>query len=111
MDNLSALIIGASIAISGYYIGNGISKGLIFFKSNNSNYSSDKFGDILFQENEDIFNTKLVKKKYIAKKLGVSKHEVDYLIKEYPNIKYININGNIYYDKSSVQNWIDKIGE
>ena len=111
MENIAALIIGISISIAGYYIGNGISKGLIFFKSNNTEYISSRFGEILFKQDEDIFNKRLVKKKYISKKLGVSMKEVDYLINEYPEIKYININGKIYYDRESLEVWIYNIFE
>ncbi len=109
MSNISALIIGVSIIISGYYIGNGICKGLIFFKSNKSEYCLDDITSILFKIDDEVFNKKLVNKKYIVKKLGIRSKEIKYLIKEYPGLKSININGKVYYERKSVDNWIESI--
>ncbi len=109
MSNIVALIIGISIIISGYYIGNGICKGLIFFKSNKSEECLDSIIDLLLKTDEEITDKKLVNEKYIIKKLGIKKDDLEYLINEYPGLNSINLKGKIYYKRKLVDEWIESI--
>lgn len=104
MDISSALIIGVSIILSGYFIGNGICRGLIFFKSNQSEHSLDNIIDTVCGEEE-----KLVNEKYIVRKLGIKKNDFKCLIEKYPGLNPIDINNKLYYERKSVDEWIDSI--
>ena len=108
MDISSTLIIAVSIILSGYFIGNGICKGLIFFKSNQSQHCLDNVVDTIFGE-DNIFEEKLVNKKYIIKKLGIKNKDFEYLTEKYPGLNPIDINNKLYYERKSADEWIDTI--
>lgn len=109
MSDVSVLIIGISIIISGYFIGNGICKGLVFFKSNRQENCLNNIFSIFYLTDEEITDKKLVNEKYIQKKLRIKKDMLQYLIEEYPGLKGINIKGKIYYKRKSVDEWIESI--
>ncbi|MGG3573975.1 DNA-binding protein [Bacillus gobiensis] len=43
--------------------------------------------------------------------LGVSKEDAKVLIQEYPNIPHITLNGNVYYPKNKLRQWVLNIGD
>lgn len=104
MDISSALIIGVSIILSGYFIGNGICKGLIFFKSNQLEHSLDNVVNTILGEEE-----KLVDEKYIIRKLGIKKNDFKYLTEKYPGLNPIDINNKLYYERNSADKWVNSI--
>lgn len=86
--------IGLGIAIAGYCIGEGLRA----------------FGKNDVKEGWDIFNNndshELLKENEVHYFLNISKEDARHLIDEYPSIPHMKINGNIYYSKEKLKEWI-----
>lgn len=92
------LSIGLGIAAAGYFIGEGL--------KNFKNPESSSFLDQL-EKDEEI---KLIPEKEVHHVLGVSKEDALKITKEHPDIPHIVINGNTYYPKTKLQQWLSDIG-
>ncbi|MDL4843109.1 DNA-binding protein [Aquibacillus rhizosphaerae] len=86
---LDFIAIGVGIAIAGYCIGTGL-------------HSSEKtLIDQLNEENED----ELVNEDELEMFLGIPKADTKVLVKEYPDVPYIRLNGNVYFNKKNLRKW------
>ncbi|WP_010284742.1 hypothetical protein [Bacillus timonensis] len=93
------VFIGIGIAIAGYFIGDGLKN----FKNPQARGVMDKL------EEEDLYE--LIKEKDIYYHIGVSKEDAKELIKEHPDIPHIVLNGNVYYPKCKLKQWLSNLGE
>ena len=109
MDNLSVNTLGLSIIIAGYFIGNGIRNGLTCFSKGEVHKDESSMWDLLRMQNEDVKQTKFVKKKYLRKYFGLSKKELDNFLNEYLDIPSININGQTYYIREELNEWMKNL--
>lgn len=91
--------IALGIAVAGYFIGEGL--------KNFKNPDEDSFFDS-FDEDEE---HELIKENEVHYFIGVSKEDAQSLIKEYPDVPHIMINGKVYYPKKRLRDWLLKIGE
>lgn len=105
MDSSSAYTLGVSIIIAGYLIGNGIRNGLICFNKGQVHKDETSMWDLLKMQNEDVRQSKFVKKKYLRRYFGLSKKQVDNFISQYSNIPSISINGETYYIREELNEW------
>ena len=106
MDSSSAYILGVSIIIAGYFIGNGIRNGLTCFNKGKVHTDETSMWDLLRMQDEDIRQSKLVKKEYLCKYLGLSKQQLDNFLKQYSDIPSINVNGETYYIREELSEWL-----
>jgi hypothetical protein len=97
------ITIAIGIALGGYFIGNGIRYGLVYFKSGKLNESEKVEGNHLYN--------KLIKEDSIHQWTGIPKSDAKDLIKKYPDIPHINLNGNIYYIKDGLNDWINNFNK
>ncbi|MFS0820848.1 DNA-binding protein [Bacillus sp. 1P02SD] len=93
------LFIGIGIAAAGYFIGDGLKN----FKNPEAKGVMDKLDE------EDLYE--LIKEKDIHYHIGVSKEDAKALIKEHPEIPHIVLNGNVYYPKNKLKQWLSNLGD
>ena len=106
MDSSSACTLGLSIIIAWYFIGNGIRNGLTCFSKGEVHKDETSMWDLLRMQNEDVEQSKFVKKKYLRRYFGFSKKELDKFLNEHLDIPSININGEIYYIREELNEWV-----
>ncbi|MGL6107920.1 hypothetical protein [Romboutsia sp.] len=100
MDSAVAILLAVGIGSAGYFIGEGLKYGLVHFKS--GKIEEKVSGDV-----NDILYDKLIKEDKIHTWLGISKEDAKDLIKKYPDIPHIELNGKIYYVKKGLNEWIN----
>lgn len=87
------------LAAFGYFIGDGM--------KNFKNPSSESFWDSLEAEDEH----ELIKENSVHYFMGISKEDAKKLLEEYPDIPHIKLNGQVYYPKAKLREWLLKLGE
>lgn len=93
---LDLIWIGLGIAAAGYCIGNGLQN----FKN--------PYAQGIFDDDDE---HELIQGKDVHHFIGVPKGDVQHLIKEYPNIPQIFINGKVFYPKVKLRKWLENLGE
>ncbi|MBM7839061.1 hypothetical protein JOC54_002331 [Alkalihalobacillus xiaoxiensis] len=91
MDGMFWLAIG--IIGFGYFIGDGIKN----FKNHSTSHLTDMFSDE---------KPKLIKEKDLHYYLNLSKEDAKELVKSYPSVPHLNINGSIYYPAEKLDSWL-----
>lgn len=109
MDSSSAYTLGVSIIIAGYFIGNGIRNGLTCFSKGEVHKDETSMWDLLRMQNEDIRQSKFVKKKYMRRYFGLSKKQLDNFLNQHLDIPSININGETYYIREELNEWMKNL--
>ncbi|SHG01509.1 DNA-binding protein [Ornithinibacillus halophilus] len=97
--DLGLLYLGLGLAAFGFFIGDGLKN----FKN-----PSAKLSDAFDDEEEEY---KLIKQNELYWVIGVSKEDAKKIIEEYPDIPHITIDGNVYYPKKKVKEWLMTIGD
>ncbi|WP_453997413.1 DNA-binding protein [Bacillus nitroreducens] len=93
------LYLGIGIAVAGYFIGNGLKN----FKNPDAKTVLDSFDEDDLDE--------LIKEKDIHYHIGISKEDAKELVKEYPSIPHIVLNGTVYYPKRKLKQWLSNLGD
>lgn len=88
-----AIGIGAGLAALGYFIGDGL-----------KNFQNPIAKNIFDSDEDD--NPQLIKEKNVHYYLGISKADVEGLLKDYPDIPHMKINNNIYFPKAKLREWM-----
>ncbi|MGL5316499.1 MAG: hypothetical protein ACRC92_24800 [Peptostreptococcaceae bacterium] len=96
---VEAILIAIGIAAAGYFIGEGISFGLVNFKSGKKN------NEKTFKKAEPPHN-QLIREENISTWLGIPIEDGKELLKQYPEIPHIEINGKVYFIKEGLNDWI-----
>lgn len=91
-----SIILAIGIAAAGYFIGDGL--------KNFKNPSSENVLDSLGLSDDD--DHELIKEKNLHYFVGISKEDVKILIKEYPDIPHITLNGNNYFPRKKLKEWL-----
>jgi len=93
-----SIILAIGIAASGYFIGEGLKN----FKNPESS------GNVL--ESWDLSDDhELIKEKDVHYFMGISKEDAKSLIEEYPDIPHISLNGNTYYPRIRLKEWLKEL--
>lgn len=90
--------IGLGIAAAGYFIGDGLKN----FKNPLAKNLIDSLGD-----DED--DHELIKENQVHYFMGISKEDAKSLIQEHTDIPHVMINGNVYYPKGKLRNWLSNL--
>jgi hypothetical protein len=85
--------LAAGLAALGYFIGDGL-----------KNFKNPAAPDVL--ESDD--SLVLIKEKDIHHFLGISKGDAESLLKDYPDLPHMKINGNIYFPKAKLREWMKR---
>ena len=93
------LWIALGLAALGYFIGEGL-----------KNFKNPEAKDAMEWLDDDD-DHELIKAKDVHYFMGVSKEDARELLESYPDIPHIELNGNIYYPKAKLREWLLKIGE
>lgn len=96
---LDFLWLGLGLAAFGYFLGDGL--------KNFKNPSSRNALEFLDDDDEH----ELIKANDVHHFLGVSKEDAQLLVDEYPDIPHIILNGQVYYPKVKLREWLMKLGE
>jgi len=89
--------LGLGLAAFGYFIGDGLKN----FKNPTSiNAVENIFGDD--ERNE------LIKEADLHWKIGIRKEDAKKLVEQYPDIPHLEINGQIYFPKQQLQQWLNE---
>lgn len=83
----------------GYFIGDGL--------KNFKNPSSENFWESLDTEDEH----ELIKESSVHYFTGISKEDTKKLKEEYPDIPHIKLNGQVYYPKVKLREWLKELGD
>lgn len=95
---LSSFFIALGIAAAGYFIGEGL-----------KNFNNPEAKSIDFWDDDD--EHELIHEKNVHYYIGISKNDAQSLINEYPNVPHVKINGNVYYPKAKLREWLLQIGD
>ncbi|WP_087972082.1 DNA-binding protein [Oceanobacillus rekensis] len=87
------------LAAAGYFIGDGLKN----FKNPEAKSMMDSL--------EDDDQYELIKENEIHWFMGITKEDAKFLVKEYPDIPHILINGKIYYPKAKLRQWLMEVGD
>lgn len=98
MMELDFFWLAIGLAAFGYFIGDGL--------KNFKNPSSKSFLESLDEEDEH----ELLKENEVHYFVGISKEDAKMLIKEYPEIPHITLNGQVYYPKAKLKEWLKELG-
>ena len=93
------IVLAFGIALAGYCIGDGI-------KNIHSPKEKNVFADLGDDDDHE-----LIKENAVHYFMGVSKEDAKQLRKEHQDIPHIVINGNVYFPKAKLREWLLKIGE
>lgn len=96
---LDFIWLAIGLAAFGYFIGDGL--------KNFKNPSSKSFLESLDEEDEH----ELIKESEVHYFAGVSKEDAKKLIEEHPDIPHIKLNGQVYYPKAKLRDWLLKLGD
>lgn len=94
------IILALGIAAAGYFIG----KGLENFQHPEPGNTIDSFLD---DDDDEI----LIPEKDIHYVIGVTKKDSEVLLQEYPEIPHIKLNGNVYYHKQEIKEWMKNLNK
>ena len=97
--DLNFIIIAISIAVAGYFIGDGLKH------VNNPNAKS------LMDSFEDDDEHELIKESDLHYFMGIAKEDVKSLIQEHSDVPHIIINSKVYYPKAKLRKWLLNLGE
>lgn len=97
-QEISFLSLAIGIAVAGYFIGNGLRN----FKNPVPKEIDQAFNDDL----SDVYGP-LLSESDVHHYLGISKKDVHDLLHKYPDIPHIELNGNVYYPKKSLRQWVE----
>lgn len=93
------IILAIGIAAAGFFIGEGL--------KNFKNPTSKK----MFQHLDEGNNQTLIKEDIVHNFIGVSRQDAKALIQEHSDVPHIVLNGHVYYPKSKLIEWVNRIGE
>lgn len=93
------LWLGLGLAALGYFIGDGLKN----FKNPEAKSLMDSFDED--DEHE------LIKENEVHHFIGVSKEDAKRLIESYKDVPHIKLNGNIYYPKAKLREWLLRVGD
>lgn len=93
------IIIAISIAVAGYFIGDGLKN------FNNPNAKS------LMDSLEDDDEHELIRESDVHYFMGISKEDAKSLIQDHSDVPHIIINSKVYYPKAKLRKWLLNIGE
>ncbi|SFE83843.1 DNA-binding protein [Alteribacillus iranensis] len=91
--------LAVGIAAAGYFIGDGLKN----FKNPNAIDSMEN----LFGNDEH----ELIKENEVHHFIGVSKKDTKTLLQDYPDVPHITLNGEVYYPKQKLREWLVKLGK
>ncbi|SHN30553.1 DNA-binding protein [Gracilibacillus kekensis] len=91
---MNVIILALGIATAGYFIGRGL--------ENFQNPDSSNSLTHVFDEEDEL----LIKEKEVHHYIGISKEDAQTLLSEYSNVPHIRLNGNIYFNKSQLKEWL-----
>lgn len=91
------LFLALGIAAAGYFIG----KGLENFKSPST---TESINNLFWDDHE------LIKHNNIHYFMGVSKKDAEKLLEDYPDVPHIKLNGEIYYPRKKLREWLENLG-
>lgn len=92
--DLDLMWIALGIAAFGYFISDGL--------KNFKNPSASNVVDMLTNDE----NHQLIKQSDLHWYIGVSKEDAKKLIEEYPDVPHMSLNGQIYYPKEQLRQWL-----
>lgn len=96
---LEFILLALGIAAAGYFIGEGL--------KNFKNPDAKSGFDFSWDEDDD---HELIREKHVHHYIGISKEDVKALIEEHSDIPHVVINGNVYYPKAKLREWLLQIG-
>lgn len=91
--------LAVGISVFGYFIGDGL--------KNCKNPSAPNVIDMLDEDDDH----QLIKENDLHWFIGVTKEDARKLIEEHPDVPHIRLNGNIYYPREKLRQWLLKIGK
>ncbi|MFD2760665.1 DNA-binding protein [Lentibacillus juripiscarius] len=92
-------LLALGIAAAGYFVGEGL-----------KNFQNPRAIDSM----ESIFGNdehELIKHSDVHHFMGVSKKDAEMLLRDYPNVPHIKLNGEVYYPKQRLREWLMKLGD
>ena len=93
------IIIAISIAVAGYFIGDGL--------KNFNNPNAKSLMDSLDDDDEH----ELIKENDVHYFMGISKEDAKSLIQDHSDVPHIIINSKVYYPKAKLRKWLLNLGE
>ncbi|RYG72347.1 DNA-binding protein [Lentibacillus lipolyticus] len=91
-------LLALGIAAAGYFIGDGLKN----FKNPRAMNSMETiFG------NDD---HGLIKHSYVHHFMGVSKKDAEKLLEDHPDVPHLELNGEVYYPKKKLREWLESLG-
>lgn len=96
---IDLLWVGLGLAAAGYFIGEGL--------KNFGNSDSKSLVDSLMHEEDETF----IKEKDLHYVLGLSKDDAKQLIQDYPDVPHIKVNGNLYFQRTQLLEWMSNISK
>lgn len=94
------IIIAISIAVAGYFIGDGL--------KNFNNPNAKSLMDSLEDEDDE---HELIRESDVHYFMGISKEDAKSLIQDHSDVPHIIINSKVYYPKAKLRKWLLNIGE
>ncbi|MEY8749802.1 DNA-binding protein [Alkalicoccobacillus gibsonii] len=85
----------------GYYIGDGLK----YFKQGKP--KRDYSDEISYVEN--FGQPELIKESKVHQYTGISKEDAKTLVKDYPSVPHLKVNGQIYFPLKKLKAWIDNL--
>ncbi|GGC77329.1 hypothetical protein GCM10007216_04810 [Thalassobacillus devorans] len=92
--------IALGIAAAGFFIGEGLKN----FKAPDGKSLLDAF------QEEDRAH-ELIPEKDVHNFMGISKKDANVLRQEHPDIPHLSINGNVYFPKKKLREWLLNLGK
>lgn len=93
--------VAIGIAIAGYFIGDGLKN---FKKPNAKNFMEAL-------DEDDDHDHKLIKESDVHHFIGISKEDAKKLRQAYPDIPCIQLNGQVYFSKKQLREWLMNLGD
>ena len=93
------IIIAISIAVAGYFIGDGL--------KNFNNPNAKSLMDSLDDDDEH----ELIRESDLHYFMGISKEDAKSLIQDHSDVPHIIINSKVYYPKAKLRKWLLNLGE
>ncbi|MFD1361216.1 DNA-binding protein [Lentibacillus salinarum] len=92
-------LLALGIAAAGYFIGDGL-----------KNFKNPRAIDSM----ESIFGNddhELIKHSDVHYFMGVSKKDAEMLLRDYPDVPHIKLNGEVYYPRKKLREWLERLGD
>ncbi|MDQ0208735.1 DNA-binding protein [Alkalicoccobacillus murimartini] len=104
MFELDTFWIAVGMIGTAYFIGDGLKN----FKNPNSKSFSSSFS--LNEDDDDIWGTpKLINESKVHEYIGISKEDAKSLVKDYPSVPHIRVNGHVYFPVKKLKAWAQDI--